>query len=111
MFVVVIGGLALAITNVANNGVVMILALTLENAYINMNPDISDVSIGMMFSLLTFFSALGYILPSGSGVAAICHGNRDWLDPTEIYKYSLLTCIVIYFVGIFIGAPLAGSLL
>ncbi|MEE0511858.1 MAG: SLC13 family permease [Peptococcaceae bacterium] len=94
------------ITNAINNVVCMNIFIPIGVATIvgmSGNP-------AVLVELLQMVLYLGLILPSGSAVGALMHGNTEWLQTKSIYKYAFLGCFVVVIVCLVIGIPL-GNLL
>ena len=94
------------ITNAINNVVCMNIFIPIGVATVvgmSGNPSV-------LVELLQMVLYLGLILPSGSSVGALMHGNTEWLQTKSIYKYAFLGCFVVVIVCLVIGIPL-GNLL
>lgn len=93
-------------TNAINNMVCMNIFIPIGVAMIagmGGNPVI-------LIELLQIALYLGLLLPSGSAIGALMHGNTDWLQAKSIYKYASIGCLIVVIVCLVIGIPL-GSVL
>ena len=59
----------------------------------------------MLASLLIFSCHFGILLPSASPMAALLHGNSDWISAREIYKYGLLSVLASTLTVCVFGVP------
>ena len=94
------------VTNGINNVVCMNIFIPIGVAMVSGmggNP-------AVLVELLQVVLYLGLVLPSGSAVGALMHGNIEWLQTKSIYKYASIGCVIVTLVCLFIGVPL-GNLL
>lgn len=94
------------ITNGINNVVCMNIFIPIGVAMVASMGGNSAVLV----ELLQVVLYLGLILPSGSAVGALMHGNSEWIQTKSIYKYASIGCVIVTLVCIFVGVPL-GNLL
>ena len=106
VFAVLLCGVTLLLTNVANNGVVAILAITVVLIFSTQY----DINAAAMVTLLCFTCNMAFLLPASSVFGAILHGNTQWLSPKDIYGYAVCIMIICLIVTIIIGIPLANRL-
>ncbi|MDR1321918.1 MAG: hypothetical protein LBK56_10905 [Gracilibacteraceae bacterium] len=62
----------------------------------------------VLLSLLTCVLFVGIVMPSGSVVGALCHGNSEWLKKKDVYKYAGMCAAIVAAVYALIGVPLGG---
>lgn len=94
------------VTNGINNVVCMNIFIPIGVAMVSGmggNP-------AVLTELLQVVLYLGLVLPSGSAVGALMHGNTEWLQTKSIYKYASIGCVIVTLVCLFVGIPL-GNLL
>lgn len=106
MFIVIMLVLSCILTNLCNNMVVGMLLMPIIHIFtseIGMNP----LPVAM---LILFVVCLAVVTPAGSPTAAILHGNREWLETKDIYKYSIIMSAVILVITLIVGLPLANIL-
>jgi len=53
---------------------------------------------------------LGLLLPSGSVVGGLMHGNSEWIETSSIYKYASIGCAIVVLWCVVVGIPLGGLL-
>ena len=56
-------------------------------------------------SLLVYVCHFGILTPAASPMAALMHGNTDWIKVRDIYKYGLLIVVSGCFVFCILGVP------
>ena len=56
-------------------------------------------------SLIVFVCHFGLITPAASPMAALMHGNSDWLKMSDVYKYSIASILSSALVSCVIGIP------
>ncbi|MEE0547557.1 MAG: hypothetical protein UC390_07460 [Peptococcaceae bacterium] len=54
-------------------------------------------------SLIVFVCHFGLITPAASPMAALMHGNSDWLKMSDVYKYSIASILSSALVSCVIG--------
>ena len=64
----------------------------------------------VLASLLCPILYLGLVLPSGSVVGGLMHGNVEWLQTKSIYKYATIGCCIVVFWCVVVGIPLGNFL-
>jgi len=94
------------VTNAINNVVCVNIFIPVGAAIVSGMGGDANVLTALLLTVLY----LGLVLPSGSALGALMHGNTEWLQATSIYKYASLGCIVVVLVCLLIGIPL-GNLL
>ena len=98
--------ITVVLTNLINNIVVSAIMIPV------------GVKVGMTFGidpvvLTTLFICvvdLGFLLPSSSPSGAMLHGNPKWLSKRDIYLYTSSSILLMLFISMFIGYPLASLL-
>ena len=63
-------------------------------------------TVSLLCSLLAVVLYLGLMIPSGSAVGALMHGNNEWLQPKNIYLYAGIGCLIVTIVCCAVGIPL-----
>ncbi len=97
---------ACIITNCINNVVTVSLLTPISLGFLAINGG----SPLMMASLLIIMCLQGVVMPAGSVLGALLHGNTDWLSAGGIYKYSIMAELVLAAVICMIGIPLGNIL-
>ena len=106
VFAALLCGVTLLLTNVANNGVVAILAFTVVLIFSTKY----EINAAAMVTLLCFTCNMAFLLPASSVFGAILHGNIEWLSPKDIYRYAACIVVICLVVIIVLGIPLANRL-
>lgn len=89
------------LTNIMNNIVTLTLLIPLSSAFAGAYAIPPEL-------LVTIFSVIlyqGIVLPSGSIMGALLHGNNQWLTPKLIYKYAIIAEVVLAICVIVVGVP------
>ena len=97
---------ACVITNCINNVVTVSLLMPISLGFLAVNGG----SPLMMASLLIIMCLQGVVMPAGSVLGALLHGNTEWLSAGGIYKYSIMAEIVLAAVICIVGIPLGNIL-
>lgn len=97
---------ACIITNCINNVVTVSLLMPITLGFLAVNGG----SPLLMASLLAIMCLQGVVMPAGSVLGALLHGNTEWLSAGGIYKYSILAELVLAFVICIVGIPLGNIL-
>lgn len=94
------------VTNAINNVVCVNLFVPIGCAMLaglGGNPSV-------LTALLCPILYLGLVLPSGSAVGALMHGNAEWLPTAAIYKYASIGCLIVIICCTVVGIPLGNIL-
>lgn len=91
------------LTNLANNGVIALLLLSVL-FITSSGKDISN--IGYFVSTLAFLSQVAFLIPGSSLYGALLHGN-EWLNTGFIYKMAVIVAVVAVTLFIIVGWPLS----
>lgn len=86
MVMIIMIAAVVVLTNAINNGVVATIMLPLGVTIITAmggNPTLFAMFVVVL-------SLQGIVMPSGSIVGALLHGNSKWLKPSMIYKYTII---------------------
>ena len=93
------------VTNAVNNVVCVNIFIPIGAALLlGLGGDATTVSI--LTSLLAPILYLGLMVPSGSVVGALMHGNSEWLAAKNIYIYAGIGCLIVTIVCCAVGIPL-----
>ncbi len=84
----------LFLTNLANNGVIALLLLSI--VYIT-TTEMQINNIGYFVSMLAYASQVAFLIPGSSIFGAMLHGNES-LNATFIYKMTVWVLIVTYLI-------------
>ena len=103
MLFVVITIVCIILTNLANNGVVALLLLSI--VYITL-ASMNIKNIGIFVSMLACASQAAFLIPGSSLYGALLHGN-DWLTAKFIYKMAIIMAIATAILFIAVGWPLS----
>ena len=94
MFVLV--ALAAILTNIANNGVVGIIIMTLG---FMLAPTGGIENTTLMSMMVMYGATLGFLTPAATPYSAVAFGNKEWIEAKQIYKYggvAFIIFIIIY---------------
>ena len=105
-FMVIMVFIGCIVTNCINNVVTITLLVPISMTFLAVNGG----NPILMASLFVIILLQGIVMPAGSVLGALLHGNSEWLTPGMIYKYSIMAELVLAVVVGFIGVPL-GNLL
>lgn len=103
VFIVVALAIAVILTNVANNMIVIVLVMPFM---FNFSQVIGMAPTGMI-ALLFMMAQLALATPAASPVAAVAMGN-EMADPKEMTKAAIKILPVCFVIAICIGWPLSG---
>ena len=90
------------VTNCLNNIVTLTLLIPVSLAF----AAAYGVSGQFLVAVFAIILYQGVVLPSGSIMGAMLHGNKDWLTPGQIYKYASIGELVLALAMIIVGLPL-----
>lgn len=93
------------VTNAVNNVVCVNIFIPIGAALL-LGLGGSAVEVSILCSLLAVVLYLGLMVPSGSVVGALMHGNSEWLLTKNIYLYAGIGCLLVTIVCCVIGIPL-----
>lgn len=102
IFLVLVIVLAVILTNFCNNAVTGILLITITFSFASANG-INPIALAV---IITYCVHLAILTPAGSPMAAILHGNREWISAGDIYKYGSIALIAICIIVVLIGQPI-----
>ncbi len=97
---------ACIITNCINNVVTVSLLTPITLGFLALNGG----NPMLMASLLVIMCLQGVVMPAGSVLGALLHGNTEWLSASGIYKYSILAELVLAFTICVVGIPVGNIL-
>ena len=95
------------VTNCLNNIVTLTLLIPTSLAFASAYG-VSGQFLVAVFAIILY---QGVVLPSGSVMGAMLHGNKEWLTPGQIYKYASLGELLLALAMIIVGLPLGLYLL
>lgn len=101
LFVLII---AVVVTNFANNAVIGAILAPIIYAF-SEQMHFDPVPLVVVMTMIVFF--LAFLTPAASPYAAMMHGNTEWIQTRDIYKYGSITIILGTIVCAVIGVPLA----
>lgn len=99
-------GLAMLLTNFANNGMTALVFLPVVVSFaseLGSNPTAMTV-------LLIFTVHIALATPAACPMAGLMYSNTEWVKPTELYKYAFPTLFWTLAVILIIGVPLANMI-
>lgn len=106
LFIALVILFSIILTNLCNNAVTGVLFVAITYGF--------AADIGMNTTVLTmlivFCVHLAVLTPAGSPMAAVLHGNREWISAGEIYKYGAIAVLATGLVLLVVGLPLASLL-
>lgn len=94
----------LVLTNLANNGVIAFLLLSI--VYITIVPMQDVTNVGFFVTMLAFISQVAFLIPGSSLYGALLHGN-ELLQAGLIYKVTICLCVVSAVLFLIVGWPLS----
>jgi len=68
------------------------------------------MSTATVAMLIIFCVHLALLTPAASPMAAMLHGNKEWIATATIYKYGIIAVLVTGVLLMVVGLPLAGLL-
>lgn len=90
---------AAILTNLANNGVIAIILMSVVVSFTGqMGIDPTGVCILLMLCV-----QMALVTPAASPFAAILFGNKDWVKPKDIYVYGTISVLICTIVMIIVG--------
>jgi len=101
---VIIMVVCVILTNIANNGVIALLLLSITFITISGMEPISN--IGVFVTMLAFMSQVAFLIPGSSLWGALLHGN-DWLEAKFIYKLAVAVAVLSTVIFIVVGWPMS----
>lgn len=108
VFTVVLLLVALVLTNLCNSLVIGMILQPVVLTYCNL----SGTNAAPIVTLLIFFVLLSAsVTPAASPFAAMMFGNKDWLKPSDVYKYASICVIVEIILVLVIGIPFANLMM
>lgn len=106
LFISLVVILTVLLTNVIGNMVVGLMMVPLVCIY----AASTGVSAPMLVVVLSVLCNVSLFLPSASPLAALLHGNTQWVSSKDIYKYTIPTIVASILISILICSTL-GNLL
>lgn len=106
IFIALVILFAIILTNLCNNAVTGVILVAISYGFANQ----MQINTVMLTMLITFSVHLAVLTPAGSPMAAILHGNRQWISAGEIYRYGIITVLLTGLLLILVGLPLANFL-
>ena len=103
LFIALVILFSIILTNLCNNAVTGVLFVAITYGFaadMGMNTTV-------MTMLIVFCVHLAVLTPAGSPMAAVLHGNRQWISAAEIYKYGTIAVLATGLVLLICGLPLA----
>lgn len=94
------------LTNCINNIVCVSLLMPIGYSFL-VNAGASEGMIMAMVALLCQALYQGIVMPAGSVVGALLHGNSEWLEAKTIYKYATALELWLIVIMLCIGVPVA----
>ena len=101
MFMILMVLIGIVLTNCINNIVCITLMVPISLTFLAINGGNPAVMVALFCMVLY----QGIVMPAGSVIGAMLHGNTEWLSSGLIYKYSSLMEIVLALVIALIGVP------
>lgn len=108
VFAIIIMVLTVILTNLCNSFVIGLLLQPVIATFC-MATGLNSAPIVAMMILFVLSAAA--VTPAASPFAALLFGNKDWLKPGEIYKYTLLFAAIELVIVIVVSLPVAQVLI
>lgn len=106
VFCVMVALLSIIITNLCNNGVTGVIFITITYGFAA-QMGISTAAVAL---LIIFCVHLALLTPAASPMAAMLHGNKEWIKAAQVYRYGTVAVLLTGVLLIVVGLPLAGLL-
>ena len=106
LFIALVILFSIVLTNLCNNAVTGVLFVAITYGF----AADAGMNTTVLAMLIVFCVHLAVLTPAGSPMAAILHGNREWISAGEIYKYGIIAVLATGIVLLVIGLPLASLL-
>lgn len=106
LFCFLIMMIGMVLTNIINNVVCATILIPIVITFTKLIGSSPTVIIALLVMVLM----MGLVLPSGSVLGALMHGNKTWLKTKDVYIYNAFACLIIALVCALVGFPV-GSLL
>ncbi len=107
VFTAIILIFALLLTNVINNAIAGAVMIPVMYGY--------AVSVGanplVIAALMALVTDMGMLLPCACPVAAVMHGNKEWLTTKDIMIFSLIGLLAVAITVLVIGIPLGNMMI
>lgn len=104
IFNICILGSAVILTNLCNSLVIGMLLQPVVLAYCQTTGADAAPIIGLM---TCFVLASACVTPAASPFAALLHGNKEWLQKSDAYKYGGLFVVIQTVIILLLGIPLS----
>lgn len=91
---------AAALTNVSNNMVVAAIIMTLG---FMLAPTAGIDNTALMAVMIIYGSCFGFLTPAACPYIAVAFGNKEWVKPTQIYKYGAIAFVAFLIVFLTVG--------
>ena len=102
VFMVLMIFIGCIITNCINNVVTITLLVPISMTFLAVNGG-NPLLMAALFAIILL---QGVVLPAGSVLGALLHGNDEWLTAGLVYKYAIMAEFVLACVVSFVGVPL-----
>lgn len=102
LFIILVLGVAMLLTNFANNVVVGMLMLPVV---FSLSGTLLLDSAGIAV-LLTYCCHMAILTPAACPFAAVMHGNKEWVKTKDVFIYGTVSLVLILTAVILIGLPL-----
>lgn len=106
-FAIIALGLGLLVTNFANNGMTALILMPVIVSF----SDALGANPMAMVVLLIFTVHVAIMTPAACPMAAMMHGNTEWISTGQIYKYGGITVLLVLVIILAAGIPLGNLLL
>lgn len=102
VFMVLMVFIGCVITNCINNVVTITLLVPISMTFLAVNGG-NPLLMAALFAIILL---QGVVMPAGSVLGALLHGNEEWLTAKLVYQYAILAEFVLACVVGFVGVPL-----
>lgn len=106
LFIILVMGLALVITNFANN---LVTALIFMTVVISLAEQ-TGINATAMVVLLTVIVHIAVLTPAACPMAAVMFSNTEWIKPAFVYKQVMILMMIAVFVTCTYGYFVANML-
>ncbi len=103
MFTIVIVATSVVITQFANNAVMGVLLMPIVYAFSLQN----GVNPAATATVMAFALHVAILTPAASPYAAVLYGNKEWVDPGEIFRYGLIIVAMTICLYLVLGYPVS----
>ena len=103
VFILIIVVASVIITQFANNAVMGVLLMPIVSAFSLQN----NVNPAATATVMAFALHVAILTPAASPYAAVLYGNKEWVDPKDIFRYGLIIIVMSIALYLVFGYPVS----